>query len=174
MVVQSIAEEAVFLQRNAGKRLSRVDLDMPKQPLLLTCDARQLRQALTNLLQNAADAIEGREAKDNETLPPGRIVLSIGLADGWVKITVADNGKGLPVDGRDRLTEPYMTTRTKGTGLGLAIVRKIVEDHGGRLELADRAGGGAEVSITLPGGSTAEISNAGVDDSARRTAAHGT
>ncbi len=174
IVVQSIAEEAVFLQRNAGKRLSRVDLDMPKQPLLLICDARQLRQALTNLLQNAADAIEGREPAPGATLPPGRIQLNIALADGATVITVADNGKGLPAEGRERLTEPYMTTRTKGTGLGLAIVRKIAEDHGGRLELADREGGGARVSVILPGGTLAETPDSGADNPVKRTAVHGT
>ena len=64
---------------------------------------------------------------------------------------VEDNGKGLPVDIEpDRLTEPYVTTRTKGTGLGLAIVRKIMEDHGGELLLESRAEGGARVSLIIP------------------------
>jgi two-component system nitrogen regulation sensor histidine kinase NtrY len=68
-----------------------------------------------------------------------------------VSITVEDNGRGLPVKERDRLTEPYVTTRTKGTGLGLAIVSRIVEQHGGTIRLADRSEGpGANVSITLP------------------------
>ena len=61
-------------------------------------------------------------------------------------MAVEDNGKGLPTDNRDRLTEPYVTTRAKGTGLGLAIVKKIMEDHGGELTLADRPLGGARVS----------------------------
>ena len=67
-----------------------------------------------------------------------------------VTISVEDNGRGLPQDERERLTEPYVTTRTKGTGLGLAIVKKIMEDHGGSLALDDRAGGGARVSLILP------------------------
>ena len=59
------------------------------------------------------------------------------MADGMIRVDVIDNGKGLPRENRQRLLEPYMTTREKGTGLGLAIVKKIVEDHGGRLELHD-------------------------------------
>ena len=72
-----------------------------------------------------------------------------------IRVDVMDNGKGLPRENRQRLLEPYMTTREKGTGLGLAIVKKIVEDHGGRLELHDAPadfhdGRGAMVSMILP------------------------
>ena len=66
-----------------------------------------------------------------------------------VSVIVEDNGKGLPKEGRERLTEPYMTTRSKGTGLGLAIVKKIMEDHGGALILDDREGGGARISLVF-------------------------
>ena len=66
-----------------------------------------------------------------------------------MSIVVEDNGKGLPKEGRERLTEPYMTTRSKGTGLGLAIVKKIMEDHGGYLALDDREGGGARISLVF-------------------------
>jgi two-component system, NtrC family, nitrogen regulation sensor histidine kinase NtrY len=66
-----------------------------------------------------------------------------------VQIVVEDNGRGLPKEGRERLTEPYMTTRSKGTGLGLAIVKKIMEDHGGFLKLEDREGGGARISLVF-------------------------
>ena len=76
--------------------------------------------------------------------------MSIELAEGEVTVNVDDNGRGLPEENRDRLTEPYVTTRTKGTGLGLAIVKKIMEDHGGRLILEDQPGGGARVRLCLP------------------------
>jgi two-component system nitrogen regulation sensor histidine kinase NtrY len=66
-------------------------------------------------------------------------------------VTIDDNGKGLPERGRERLTEPYVTTRTKGTGLGLAIVKKIMEDHGGELLLEDAEGGGARVRLVFVG-----------------------
>jgi two-component system, NtrC family, nitrogen regulation sensor histidine kinase NtrY len=150
-VLQPICEEAVFLQRQ-NRSTTRVEFAAPSQPVILPCDARQLRQAVTNLLKNAADAIEGRPDPASGELPPGRIRLSLAVGDGETRIEVTDNGKGLPVEGRERLTEPYVTTRSKGTGLGLAIVKKIAEDHGGRLILADNEGGGARVALVLPGG----------------------
>jgi two-component system nitrogen regulation sensor histidine kinase NtrY len=72
-----------------------------------------------------------------------------------VTISVEDNGRGLPRTERSRLTEPYVTTRTKGTGLGLAIVKKIMEDHGGDLTLGDRPGGGAAVTLVFKTGTGA-------------------
>jgi two-component system nitrogen regulation sensor histidine kinase NtrY len=83
-------------------------------------------------------------------LPPGAITLSLAVDEESVTIAVEDNGKGLPEELRDRLTEPYVTTRAKGTGLGLAIVKKIMEDHGGELVLDDRPGGGTRVLLILP------------------------
>ena len=78
---------------------------------------------------------------DGGTLPPGQVDLSLEVHDDRVAIIIADNGNGLPQEERDRLTEPYVTTRAKGTGLGLAIVKKIMEDHGGELVLEDRPAG---------------------------------
>jgi two-component system nitrogen regulation sensor histidine kinase NtrY len=74
-------------------------------------------------------------------------------------VTVTDNGIGLPVESRERLTEPYVTTRARGTGLGLAIVKKIVEDHGGTLELGDAPGGGAFARACLSRGMVADYSD---------------
>ncbi len=93
---------------------------------------------------------EGRSRHDEELLTPGHIHLWIRPESDALLLSVADNGKGLPKEGRERLTEPYVTTRTKGTGLGLAIVKKIMEDHGGRLSLADRPGGGAVITLSFP------------------------
>lgn len=99
-------------------------------------------------MQNALDAIDGRDGKD---LPRPRVEIRLGRdAEGRPFMSVADNGKGLPKENRDRLTEPYVTTRAKGTGLGLAIVKKIMEDHGGAVILADREGGGAVVALRFP------------------------
>jgi two-component system nitrogen regulation sensor histidine kinase NtrY len=128
---------------------------LPETPVTIQCDSSQFNRALTNLLQNAADAIEGRleEGRNRhaeELLTPGHIHLWIRREPNALLLSVADNGKGLPSEGRERLTEPYVTTRTKGTGLGLAIVKKIMEDHGGRLSLADRAGGGAVITLSFP------------------------
>lgn len=142
----SMVREATFLMRSARADIA-YQVDVPEQPVHHRCDGRQIRQALINLLQNAADAIDGRQGDD---LPPGIIRVVLEDGQGTSVLTVEDNGKGLPSEERERLTEPYVTTRAKGTGLGLAIVKKIMEDHAGELVLADRPGGGARVALVLP------------------------
>ena len=113
------------------------------------CDRRLVSQALTNLLMNAADACAMRPREQGG--PRGAIVVSVQEDAGAVVLSVCDDGVGLPAEDRDRLTEPYVTHKPKGTGLGLAIVKKIMEDHGGRLALEDRADGpGARASLVLP------------------------
>jgi two-component system nitrogen regulation sensor histidine kinase NtrY len=141
-----LCRQALFLQQNAHPQI-RFATELPPETVPVVCDARQIGQALTNLLKNAVEAIEARLG---EKLPPGRIELALLERDGHVIVQVADNGRGLPASGRERLTEPYVTTRAKGTGLGLAIVKKIMEDHGGQLQLADRPGGGAVVTLIFP------------------------
>src|SRR5205807_1732821 len=113
----------------------------------LRCDARLVGQALLNIVKNALESIEARIAESGPS-PPGQITVTVE-AEGQVTVTVEDNGKGLPTRGRERLTEPYVTTRTKGTGLGLAIVKKIMEDHHGELMLSDRENGGACVRLVF-------------------------
>ena len=95
---------------------------------------------LTNLLQNAAESIEDRDPPADGALEPGRIAVTIEATGDQVTVVVEDNGRGLPVDLLDRLVEPYVTTRAKGTGLGLAIAKKIMEDHGGELDLEGAPG----------------------------------
>ncbi len=145
---KELCQQALFLQRSGNAEIRYVST-LPDHPVPLICDRRQVSQVLTNILKNAAEAIEGREAASGETLPPGEITLTLRDEDATVHIVVEDNGKGLPKEGRERLTEPYMTTRSKGTGLGLAIVKKIMEDHGGYLALDDREGGGARISLVF-------------------------
>ncbi len=142
-----LCRQAVFLQRNTHRHIT-YELEVPEQPLQVPCDAQMLSQALTNLLQNAVDAIDGRE----EEGPPGCITLRLYQrpAEHRTMLEVEDNGKGLPVEDRAQLTEPYVTMRHKGTGLGLAIVRKIMEDHHGLLTLGDAPGGGALMRLELP------------------------
>ena len=138
--------EALVLQRNAHPDI--VYENHPIEPALqIACDRRLISQALINLLQNAADAIA---MADNGK--GGRIETSIEAAEGWLSISVADNGVGLPKEEpRERLTEPYVTHKPKGTGLGLAIVKKIMEDHGGTVMLEDRAEGpGSVARLILP------------------------
>jgi len=143
---RELCQQALFLQRNGNPGIAYRGV-LPDGPVTLRCDRRQIGQVLTNILKNAAEAIEGRDAAG---APPGEISLTLQSGADGVAIVVEDNGKGLPVEGRERLTEPYMTTRTKGTGLGLAIVKKIMEDHGGRLDLGDREGGGARIGLLFP------------------------
>ena len=114
-------------------------------------DRRLISQALTNILKNAAEAIEALPQEDRDN---GRILVRATREGQMIAIDVIDNGPGLPKENRERLLEPYVTTREKGTGLGLAIVGKIFEEHGGRIELndapADFANGrGAWIRLTL-------------------------
>lgn len=155
--LRKIVEQAVFLERNRSPTIAIISV-LPPEPVMLLCDNRQIAQAIVNLLKNAAEAIVGREPTDETPLPPGKIIVSIpaspGCGDGEVELVVEDNGRGLPRENRDRLTEPYVTTRTKGTGLGLAIVKKIMEDHQGELILTDREGGGTRVVLLFRGSAT--------------------
>ncbi|MGI3900217.1 MAG: sensor histidine kinase [Janthinobacterium lividum] len=127
--------------------------DLPSQPMIARFDRRLLSQALTNIVKNATEGVAAYQATlPAEAREQGRV--SVGLhvgADGQAVIDVVDNGKGFPAENRQRLLEPYMTTRSEGTGLGLAIVAKILEDHGGGIELLDAAGHrGAHVRLHFP------------------------
>jgi two-component system nitrogen regulation sensor histidine kinase NtrY len=142
--------QAVFLRHVAAPGIS-FETQVPDEPISALIDARQLGQALTNVLKNAAEAVDGRTPDpDGVPLEPGKVVTSLTVEEGMIRIDIRDNGRGLPVGERDRLTEPYVTTRTKGTGLGLAIVRKILEEHGGTISLGDNPGGGAVVTLSFP------------------------
>jgi two-component system nitrogen regulation sensor histidine kinase NtrY len=134
--LNQLVRQGVFLQQVARPEI-QFETDIPSLPIRMNVDARQLAQVLTNILQNAVDAIDGRDRNPGEALPPGRISVGLRLNGTAADITVLDNGRGLPVENRDRLFEPYVTTRTKGTGLGLAIVKKIIEEHGGTIALTD-------------------------------------
>lgn len=113
----------------------------------IVCDRRQIGQALTNIVKNAAEAVEVR--KENEPSHKGRIAMLLTRREDKIEIELSDNGVGLPEE-RERIIEPYMTTRTKGTGLGLAIVQKIIEEHGGTMTFQDvEEGGGTKVCILL-------------------------
>jgi len=136
-----VVKEATILQRVSASDIE-VDVRMPDHPVLLSIDRRLVTQAVTNLVKNAREAIEIRQ-KENP-LPRGVIKVEIDEAADHVSVNVTDNGIGLPVENRHRLTEPYMTTRDKGTGLGLAIVKRIMEEHGGRLVLQDAPMNGQE------------------------------
>ncbi|MBX9931716.1 MAG: PAS domain-containing sensor histidine kinase [Methylobacterium sp.] len=118
------------------------------QPLTAAFDIRLLSQAITNILKNAVEAVMAvPEAERGQ----GRVDVALVEEDGFAVIEVTDTGKGFPAEGRQRLLEPYMTTREGGTGLGLAIVSKVLEEHGGGIELNDNpAGRGGQVRMRIP------------------------
>jgi two-component system nitrogen regulation sensor histidine kinase NtrY len=156
--LSEICRQAVFLER---ARHPTIDYrtEWPPADVPLFCDARQVGRAIVNVLKNGAEAVEAAQEKSGGAHQGW---VSLGLAPGDAArglatvVTVEDNGVGLPAEQRDRLTEPYVTTRVKGTGLGLAIVKKIMEDHNGEILLDDREGGGARVSLLFKGAAVRE------------------
>ncbi|MES2055496.1 MAG: ATP-binding protein [Pseudomonadota bacterium] len=142
-VIGDIAKQTLFLHEVAHPAI-RFAMTNDDPGLELVCDRRQIGQALTNIVKNAVEAIE---AIDGEGAGEVAMTVSRNTAR-TVRITVSDNGVGLPA-ARDRIVEPYMTTRARGTGLGLAIVKKIVEEHCGTISFGDREGGGTLVVMTF-------------------------
>jgi two-component system nitrogen regulation sensor histidine kinase NtrY len=129
-----ILRDAVLLQR-AGLPGVELKLQAPDAPVMAEIDATMISQALINLIKNAGEAIETYKAETGDLTDP-EIRVTLAVRDGRAEIAVADNGIGLP-DDRARLFEPYVTRRESGTGLGLPIVKKIIEEHGGTLDLTD-------------------------------------
>ncbi|MGB9154042.1 MAG: PAS domain-containing sensor histidine kinase [Alphaproteobacteria bacterium] len=147
--LKDVCRQTLFLQSSSRGDITYTQA-IPFDACIAECDARQIAQALTNLLKNAAEAIDARNPPLEGVLPQGKIHMRLETDENAVTLAVEDNGKGLPVEERNNLAEPYVTTRKKGTGLGLAIVKKIMEDHHGNLVLEDKAGGGAVVSLIWP------------------------
>jgi len=129
----------------AGRDLSLdVEIDDANNDYATICDAGLVRQALTNLLQNAKDSLD-----EHRTATP-TIRIKLQSEDDMIAIIVTDNGPGFPEMDFEKLIEPYVTTRQKGTGLGLAIVSKIMEDHSGTMHLGNADNGGALVCLKFP------------------------
>jgi two-component system nitrogen regulation sensor histidine kinase NtrY len=152
-----LLRQAVFAQRVADPG-TEIELNEPLLAATMLCDAQMIGQALANLLKNAGEAVAGRRANDPKL--KGRITARLVANGTDLNFEIEDNGIGLPTRDRDRLTEPYVTTREKGTGLGLAIVKRIIEDHGGSLTLSDAGiAPGALAVLRLPGLTTNEKNN---------------
>jgi two-component system nitrogen regulation sensor histidine kinase NtrY len=146
--VVQIARKALFSAQVGNSQLDYV-VALPAQPLMVRCDERQLTQVFANLLKNAAEAIEARLARDPGT-DKGQICFTLnGTGDGCWQAEIRDNGVGFPEGEIKKLMEPYVTTRAKGMGLGLSIVKKIVEDHGGSMEIANNGTLGAKVTLSF-------------------------
>ncbi|MBL4837824.1 MAG: HAMP domain-containing protein [Kordiimonadaceae bacterium] len=150
--IRDVVKQAIFLQDVAASKISfSTTVEEGIAPIL--CDGRLIGQALTNILKNAVESVSSRMSVDTtngvQTIVPGEITVEVSQ-DGdqsSVVISVEDNGLGLPQDQKDRLMEPYVTTRVKGTGLGLAIVRRIMEEHGGSVRIRDKSDTGAKVVL---------------------------
>ena len=153
--VHEIARHALFLHEVAHPDIAFV-IEPRDGQFPMVCDRRQLNQALTNVVKNAVEAIETRRNRGEHSLAGDRIEVKLRSEDDQLIIDVMDTGIGLPED-RERLTEPYMTTRVRGTGLGLAIVKKIVEEHHGEIAFLDRGGGGTHVRIAFDAGELAKL-----------------
>jgi len=147
-----LLREAVFAQRVAEADIA-VELVEPLPKVVLHADRPMIGQALTNILKNAGEAVAARRAiapMDGDDERPG-VSARLTVEEDTATFVIEDDGMGLPAKDRDRLTEPYVTTREKGTGLGLAIVKRICEEHGGELKLADAETlAGARVCLIFP------------------------
>ncbi|MFI5413692.1 MAG: sensor histidine kinase, partial [Candidatus Lutacidiplasmatales archaeon] len=140
-LVDSVRAAVAFLR---GKQSAKValEVEVPAEPMRVHGDRDQVSQVITNLLNNAYDALDGE----------GRIVVRLAADPGWVHLSVSDNGPGIPPEVRAHLFEPFFTTKPegKGTGLGLAICHGIVESHGGTIEVESEVGKGSTFSVHLP------------------------
>ena len=141
-----LVRQAVFLQEVAHQDIG-FELNAPEGTVSLMCDRHQFGQAMTNVLKNAVEAVQARAAEDEPDYA-GHIAVAIEPSEEMIDVIVSDNGVGLPAD-RDRIAEPYVTTREKGTGLGLAIVSKIVEEHGGKMSFAPGPSRGTQVILSF-------------------------
>lgn len=144
-----LVNSVAFARRMANPSVG-VSVNKPNEPIEMLGDERLLAQALTNVVKNAAESVERSAVSGGKQA--GQVTLEVSRHDDIVDIVIRDTGAGFPETDRDRLLEPYVTTREQGVGLGLAIVARIVADHGGEITLGDneRAAHGARVAIRLP------------------------
>lgn len=151
--LRDILKDAAFL-REIGASHVKISTELGSDAQNGLFDARMLGQAFGNLIKNAVEAIDAIDADGGERRE-GRVLVRSQFDTDHFVVDVIDNGRGLPAENRHRILEPYMTMRDKGTGLGLAIVKKIIEEHGGQIELHDAPadfdhGHGAMIRVILP------------------------
>lgn len=148
-----VRQTVKFLSKKAEVRGIAIECRLPERPLPVEVDATQLRQVLLNLLLNALDAVDSGGTIWVDAMPAGKTRRHLNedsLSHTGVCLRVSDNGPGLPPDERDRIFEPFFSTKDTGLGLGLAISHRIIDAHGGQLVAFDRDGGGAVFEIQLP------------------------
>ena len=146
MDIRKLVEDIVEIVRpDANARQVKIALDLPAQLPSISGDRIHLQQVLLNLVLNGMDAVKSCQPGNRLLLVSAR-----GTSDGTLKVSVSDNGTGLPAEAINRIFEPFFTTKSDGMGMGLAISRTIVEAHGGRIHGENRPGGGAVFSFVLP------------------------
>lgn len=148
--IRTLIQDVLFAQGVAFPDVNFEFQDKTSGVLLVRCDERLISQALTNLYKNAGESVLRRVTQQGAD--DGHIRTDLSTSEDKITLRISDNGMGWPVPDKERLLEPYMTTRDNGTGLGLAIVMRIVADHGGNLTLHDRDNGqqGAVIEFDLP------------------------
>jgi two-component system nitrogen regulation sensor histidine kinase NtrY len=137
----TVCQQAIVLFQQAHRQVKFI-FDRPEASIIATIDRQQISQALTNVLKNAFEAVDGQDNAE--------VRLSIQQNETDIRLVIADNGAGWPPELLPRLTDPYVTTKATGTGLGLAIVAKIIEDHQGRIEFLQNSPQGAIIQLILP------------------------
>jgi two-component system nitrogen regulation sensor histidine kinase GlnL len=152
--VHEVLGDVAVLARGipGADRVTFVERYDPSLPLVLG-DAEKLKQVVLNLVRNALDAVQGRPepvVQFETAVAPLRVRQASGRTRPLVRMSVQDNGPGIPEAMLGRLFTPFATSKPAGTGLGLAISRRIVEAHGGRIEVKNRSSGGAEANVYLP------------------------
>ena len=136
--VGSVIDETVLLLKQ-DPRVAGVSIDVESSPTVVMADAAQLKLVLLNLLMNGAEAMGGR----------GRIGVKTVTNNGWHEIRIVDEGPGIAPEVRDHLFEPFFTTRPEGTGLGLVTARRLLEAHGGKVDLECPPDGGTVAVVRL-------------------------
>ena len=157
--IRKLLENILFAQGVAFPEITFSLDDDIEEELWVMCDERLITQALTNLYKNAGESVTRRLETTGHDAESGIIKTRVTLTNSHLELMISDNGKGWPFPDKERLLEPYVTTRESGTGLGLAIVMRITADHGGDFTLHDRKDGqsGAVTKIKLPRGATATL-----------------
>ena len=150
--ISQLMDEILFAQGVAYPDIDFTLHDNMEKGTLVLCDERLITQALTNIYKNAAESISRRLNNEGNEVVTGKIETRLDNLGDSIILSIIDNGMGWPESDKDRLLEPYVTTRESGTGLGLAIVKRIAEDHGGDLILCERADkrSGARLQLYLP------------------------
>ncbi len=172
--LNELVRQAIFLERNRYPDIIYEE-NLSDTPVQVRCDRQQIGRALTNILKNAAESIEGHREKNSpkSSVSPGKISLKLTVDEDGPRVEIVDNGGGFPPELLDRITEPYVTTRERGTGLGLAIAKKIMEDHDGELMLGNNDTEGATVILMFYKAGSAATSSRANQDASTGVAVHG-